>query len=94
MQPHNQHVLITGATSCIGYELAKLFAKDGYNLVIVARTQEDLDRTANELKQQYNVNVISLSKDLFDPENAFQLYDEVIFKNITVDVLLNDAGQG
>jgi len=45
----NKNALITGATSGIGYELAKLFAQDGYNLVIVSRTQEDLEQTANEL---------------------------------------------
>ena len=43
MENTNKYALITGATSGIGYELAKLFAKDGYNLVIVARDQAELD---------------------------------------------------
>lgn len=57
--------LITGATSGIGYELAKLFAKDGYNLIIVARNEEELNKTASELKQQYGIDIQTLAKDLF-----------------------------
>ena len=89
-----KYALITGATSGIGYELAKLFAKDGYNLVIAARSQEELDHTSAELEREYNIEVVKISKDLFDPENAFDLYNEVIIKKIQVDVLVNDAGQG
>jgi len=89
-----KYALITGATSGIGLELAKVFAENGYNLVIVARTQEDLDRIASELEQQYRIQVTKISKDLFDPENAFAVYDEVRSKGIEIDVLVNDAGQG
>ncbi|HEY6979120.1 MAG TPA: SDR family oxidoreductase [Chitinophagaceae bacterium] len=90
----NGYALITGATSGIGYELAKLFAQDGYNLVIVARSEEELNNTAAGFEQQYEIDVVKISKDLFDPENAFALYDEIISKGIQVDVLVNDAGQG
>jgi short-subunit dehydrogenase len=88
-----KYALVTGATSGIGYELAKLFAKDGYNLVIVARGQEGLDKTVNDL-QQYGVEVLAISKDLFRREASFELYDEVKGKGIEPDVLVNDAGQG
>jgi short-subunit dehydrogenase len=86
--------LITGATSGIGYELAKLFAKDGYNLVIVARHQAALTKTAAELEKGNGIQVTTLAKDLFDPKNALQVYEEVKAKGIHVDVLVNDAGQG
>ncbi len=81
-------------TSGIGYELAKCFAEDGYNLILSARTEEDLQRCMLELKQQYNIQVTTIAKDLFQPNAAFELYDEVKSKNIKVDVLVNDAGQG
>jgi uncharacterized protein len=89
-----EYALVTGGTSGIGYELTKLLAKDGYNLVIVARSEDDLTRVANELREQNGVEVITISKDLFDPENAFALYKEVSDQNIQVDILINDAGQG
>lgn len=94
MATKNQNVLITGATSGIGYELAKLFAADGYNLVIVARNESDLQQKTNEFKQQYGVNVTPISKDLFYPGNAFELYDEVNATGMQIDILVNDAGQG
>lgn len=90
----NRYALITGATHGIGYELAKLFAEDGYNLIIVARTEADLQQRATEFSQQYGVQVISIAKDLFQPNAAFELYEEVKSKNVLVDVLVNDAGQG
>ncbi|RYD71954.1 MAG: SDR family oxidoreductase [Sphingobacteriales bacterium] len=91
---NNRYALITGATSGIGYELAKLFAGDGYNLIAVARTEEDLQKVKSEFSQQYGVQVETIAKDLFQPNAAFELYDEVKQKGWTVDVLVNDAGQG
>jgi short-subunit dehydrogenase len=93
MESIDKFVLITGATSGIGYELAKLFAKDNYNLVIVSRHQEELDKVAQELGQN-GVQVIAIAKDLFEPESGFELYEEVKAKGVEIDILVNDAGQG
>ena len=90
---NRRYALITGASSGIGYELAKLFAEDGYNLIVVARTEEDLQKAATEFSQ-YGIDVIPITKDLFKAEAPFELYDEVKSRNLIVDVLVNDAGQG
>jgi short-subunit dehydrogenase len=91
---NGKYALITGATSGIGYELAKLFAKDGYNLVIVARNEDNLQATASELSANYGIQVETISKDLSQPDGPFEVYDEVKAKGIQIDVLVNDAAQG
>lgn len=93
-QNEKRYALVTGASGGIGYELAKLFAQDGYNLILVARDQAELDQRAAEFSSQHGVTAIGIAKDLFNPEAAFELYDEVKAKGLTVDVLVNDAGQG
>ena len=72
----NKYALITGATSGIGYELAKLFANDKYNLVIVARSQDELTKTASELSQQYGIQVVPIAKDLFKREEIEEAAEE------------------
>lgn len=93
MEHKNQYVLITGATSGIGYELAKQFAKNGYDLVMVARDHEELKKRADEFKD-YGINVISISKNLFLQEEAYSLYSELKMNGISPEILVNDAGQG
>lgn len=89
-----KYVLITGATSGIGYELAKLFAKDKYNLIIVARSEEELAATKKEFESTYGIQVIPIQKDLFEKDAAFELYQTVKEQNLFVDILVNNAGQG
>jgi short-subunit dehydrogenase len=89
-----QTALITGATSGIGKEIARLFAKDGYNLILVARTESDLNMAAKELGIEGAGAVTTIAKDLFGETSARELYDEVQAKGLQVDVLVNDAGQG
>lgn len=90
MENNQKTALITGATSGIGKELAKLFAADGYNLLIVSRDQAELDSTAAELRQS-GVTVDTISKDLSVMEEVKALCAEV---TTPIDVLVNDAGQG
>lgn len=94
MESHNKYALVTGATSGIGLELAKLFVKDAYDLVIVARDEQELLTTSTLLKEQANVQIVSIAKDLFVPGAAMELYNEVKEKGITIDILVNNAGQG
>ncbi|MXV53172.1 SDR family NAD(P)-dependent oxidoreductase [Pedobacter sp. HMF7647] len=94
MENEQKYALITGATSGIGYELAKLFAQDHYNLVIVARDEAELSKTASELENQFGITVTTFQKDLFNKEAAFEIYDETQAKGLNIDVLVNNAGQG
>ncbi|AZB11426.1 SDR family oxidoreductase [Chryseobacterium sp. G0162] len=93
MERKNKYVLITGATSGIGYELAKQFAKNGYDLVLVARDYEELKNKANEFKK-YGINAIPISKNLFSEDEAYSLYSELKMNGISPEILVNDAGQG
>lgn len=93
MERLKQYVLITGGTSGIGFELARLFAQNGYNLVIVARDEVELQQ-AKESLSAYGVDVQTISKDLFENDQAFEVYEEVKARNISIDILVNNAGQG
>ena len=94
MKNIEQFALITGATSGIGLELAKIFAKNAYSMVIVARTEKELRATAKMLETKGAPKVIPVATDLFEPNAAAGLYDMVAAMGIKVDVLVNDAGQG
>ena len=87
-------VLITGATSGIGFELAKLFAKDGYPLVIVSRDQDKLENVAGQLRQLSKTEVTVIAKDLFNAKAAQEVYQETKAKNLNIGILVNNAGQG
>ncbi len=94
MMETKQTVLITGATSGIGKELALLFAKEQYKLVIVARNQQKLQSTADELKENGSPQVTPISCDLSVAGNAQQLYEQIHERGIQIDILINDAGAG
>lgn len=86
--------LITGATSGIGLELAKLFARDGYNLILVARHDDSLRGVATDVEQQFGNKVITLAKDLMNTNAPEEIYQEIKQQGLTVDVLVNNAGMG
>ncbi len=86
--------LITGASSGIGLELAHLFARDGYRLILVARNRNALRALANELLSRYNAEVWISPKDLAHPAAPLELYQELQEANVVLDVLVNNAGFG
>lgn len=85
--------LITGASSGIGLELAKIFASNKINLVLVARSENKLIELSKELQLQ-GVTVYVLSKDLSDYNSAKEIYDWCNQQGIQIDYLVNNAGVG
>ena len=86
-----QTALITGASSGIGLELARLFAAGGYDLVLVARSADKLEELAGELRKHGGA-VRVLAKDLAKPESPEEVFQELEAAGIAVDVLVNNAG--
>jgi len=94
MASQAQTVLITGASGGIGYELAKLFARDRYNLVLVARGGDKLNQIAGELQSQFGVTAKTVALDLATASAAKFLFDQLQREGVTVDILVNNAGFG
>ena len=86
--------LITGASSGIGLELAKIHGSQKNDLVLVARSTNKLLKLKNELESQYGIQVLNIPKDLSIPEAAQEVYEVVIEKGIEVEYLINNAGMG
>jgi uncharacterized protein len=84
--------LITGASSGIGRELTSLFAKNGFDLVLVARNEAALNEIASQLTAQNRVGVTAVPKDLSLPQTPEEIYDTLKEASIAVDVLVNSAG--
>jgi len=90
----NQTALITGASGGIGYEFAKLFARDHYNLVLVARSGDKLSKFADDLQNQYGVVVKTIALDLGAPPSPQFVFDQLKREAIGIDILINNAGYG
>ncbi len=94
MDSKTQTALITGASGGIGYELAKLFARDHYDLVLVARRSGKLNQVAAELQGQFGVGVKTVALDLVASPASEFLFDQLQREEVAVDVLVNNAGFG
>lgn len=90
----NETALITGATSGIGYELAKLFSKNKASLVVVSRNEERLQQVALEFENLGSPNVTIVPKDLSVSGAAKDVYNATTAAGINVSILVNDAGIG
>ncbi len=88
----DKYALVTGASSGIGYQLAKLFAKDGKNVVVVARSRDKLEDLKKEVEAKHGIKVKVLVKDLSDPKAPQEIFSELGKEHIDVDVLVNNAG--
>jgi short-subunit dehydrogenase len=86
--------LITGSSGGIGYELARVHAKSGDNLVLVALDGVKLEKTKNELEQIYGIEVYTIEKDLTLPDSVIEIYNELKQRSIPINYLINNAGFG
>jgi short-subunit dehydrogenase len=93
-RPRAGTVLITGASSGIGRELARLYAADGAGLVLVARSQDRLRELAAELGAHYGTLAQVLPADLSEPGSPGEIAGALAHQRLDVDVLVNNAGFG
>lgn len=85
--------LITGASSGIGFELSKIFARKGYDLVLVSQNEENLRKAVSRLNEQNtDVQITMFPKDLAQSSSPQEIYHFVKEKSIQIDVLVNNAG--
>src|SRR5436190_23996777 len=87
-------VLVTGASSGIGRELAKSFAADGCRLVLLARKRQALQELADELRRTHKAQSEIITADLSEPAAPARLFEHLQANGTRVDVLINNAGFG
>ncbi len=92
MQPNT--ALVTGASSGIGMELARICAREGHNLLLTARREQRLMELKNELETEFGVDVMFFTVDLAEHEAPPKLFEFVQENAISVQILVNNAGVG
>lgn len=89
----NKTALITGASSGIGLELCKIFARSNYNLIMVSQNVERLEKAkAIVLKENSKVKIINIAKNLSEPLSAEDIFNYTEKNLIQIDILVNNAG--
>jgi hypothetical protein len=94
MQAQKHRALVTGASSGLGRELARVLARRGVDLVICARRQDRLDALAKELREANDIDVVVVTADLSTASGPQQLFDAVQDLRTPIDILVNNAGLG
>lgn len=89
-----EYVLITGGTSGIGFELAKNFTRDGYGVIIVSANSERLHKAKQKLEDEFNTTVLTYRQDMGEIGAAVQLYRRTKEDNLSISILVNNAGIG
>jgi short-subunit dehydrogenase len=89
-----QTALITGASMGIGVDLAECFARDGYDLILTARSEAALKQVAERLSAQYRIKATAIAADIGAPGGGEKLAAEIANRGLAVDALVNNAGYG
>jgi short-subunit dehydrogenase len=88
----NRTVLITGTTSGLGSEFSNIFAREGFNLVLVSKNKQKLKLQKEEISKKYGIKVHIITKDLSVPSAPEEIYSDTHKLNINIDILVNNAG--
>jgi short-subunit dehydrogenase len=91
---HRRIALVTGASSGIGLEFARLLAADRYDLVLVARNAQRLERLAQGFRAQHDISAHVFAGDLSEPGAAAAAWSHLVDRGVAVDILVNNAGIG
>ena len=94
MTRNGQTALVTGASMGIGVDLAECFARDGYDLILAARSEAALKQVAERLSGKYGIQAIAIAVDLGVPGGGERLAADIAARGLAVDVLVNNAGYG
>jgi short-subunit dehydrogenase len=94
MAPNRRMSLITGASSGIGKALAENFAKDGYDVILTARSAAKMEAHAADLQERYGITAVVIAADLESSTGAADLHAEIKSRGITLSALANNAGYG
>ena len=92
MENSKAYALVTGASSGIGYQYARVMAEKGYNVIMVSNEPEAIVEKAEMVKQDFHVDAVPLMRDLGRQDAAKELYDYCKSQNWEVEVLINNAG--
>lgn len=85
---------MTGASGGIGVDLAECYARDGYDLILTARSEDALKSVATRLSNAFGIKATAIANDLGAMGGGKKLADEIARRGLTVDVLVNNAGFG
>lgn len=89
-----EYILLTGASSDIGYEMADQLAAKNFNLILVARTESELQQMQAELTAKYGIEIKYFAADLSDADAAIDLHKAAQQENLIISHLVNSAGVG
>ena len=92
MLKHQKSILITGSTKGIGNAIASKFAANQYNLILIARSDKDLQDQKKNLLEQFDIDILCISADMSEKKQVQKIVNQLREHNITPDIIVNNIG--